>query len=304
LATSSVRDAASTALRLEVWVERNLRYLLLAPTVIILLGLTVFPTVYMYIVAFQKFDPSNPAASQWIGFDNFARLLSDDKFHNALYRTFEFTFFAVSIEFALGLGFALLVDKHIRNLNFIKTVLLIPMMLPPICVAIVWKLMYAPQFGVINDIFKRVGLHPLQWASGYDTAMLSVIIADVWEWTPFVFLMCLAGLASMPTEPFEAADLDGASSWQKFRDLTWPFLRPIVSITLLLRIMDAFRLFDQVYVLTLGGPAAATETLSYYIYKVAFRFFDIGYAAAISIFMLIVTLMFSTWLLKRMQIAD
>ncbi|HEX2581180.1 MAG TPA: sugar ABC transporter permease [Dongiaceae bacterium] len=288
----------------EAWVERNLKYIFLAPAVLILLGLTAFPTLYMYAVAFQKYDPADPTNSQWVGLDNFVRLLSDDKFHNSLWRTLEFTVSAVSVEFLLGLSFALLVDRYVRRLNFVKTILMLPMMLPPISVAIVWKLMYQPDFGIINSFLRALGLPALQWASGFGTAMLSIVLVDIWEWTPFIFLMCLAGLASMPVEPFEAAEIDGANAWQKFRDLTWPFLRPVIAITLLLRIMDAFRLFDQVFILTLGGPAAATETLSFYIYKVAFRFFDLGYAAAISIFMLVVTMTFSSWLLRRMKLAE
>ena len=289
---------------MEQWIEKNMRWVLLAPAVFVLAGLTLFPTVYMFTVAFQKFNPADPSASEFIGLDNFARLFTDDKFHNALQKTLLFTSGAVSVEFVIGLGFALLADKYIRRHNFIKTILMIPMMLPPIAVAITWKLLYQPQFGVINDILFRLGFEPVLWTASINTAMLSIILVDVWEWTPFIFLMMLAGLAGLPDEPYEAAELDGASAWQKFRDLTWPFLRPVVTITLLLRVMDAFRLFDQVYILTRGGPAGATETLSYYIYKVAFRFFDIGYAAAISLFMLFLTVAFSTWFIKRMQPED
>ena len=291
-------------LAVERWAENNLRWLLPAPAVLILFGLTVFPTVYMVTVAFQAFDPADPAASAFVGLANFGRLFVDDKFHNALGNTLLFTAVSVSIEFGLGLGFALLVDRYVQRLTFIKTVLLLPMMLPPIAVAIVWKLMYQPQFGVINDLLIRLGLEPSLWVSGHGTAMLSLIVIDIWEWTPFVFLMCLAGLAGLPSEPYEAAEIDGAGPWQKFRDLTWPFLRPVVTIIILLRMMDAFRLFDTVFVVTYGGPAGATETLSYYIYKVAFRFFDIGYAAAISLFMLALTVGFSTWLIKRMRLED
>jgi multiple sugar transport system permease protein len=134
--------------------------------------------------------------------------------------------------------------------------------------------------------------------------MFSVIVADVWEWTPFIFLLMLAGLASLPSEPYEAAEVDGASAWRQFWDLTLPFLKPVIAIALLLRIMDALRLFDLVFILTGGGPANATETLSFYIYKVALRFVDIGYAAAISLVVLAVTVALSTWFIKRMRIAD
>ncbi|HEY3145747.1 MAG TPA: sugar ABC transporter permease [Dongiaceae bacterium] len=286
------------------WIDRRLKFVFLAPAMIALVALTAFPTVYMFVAAFVKFDASAPLNSKFVGIDNFLRLFTDDKFHNALINTAVFSIVAVTLELVLGLGFALLVDTYIRRANFIKTLLILPMMMPTIVVAITWKLMYQPQFGVINDLLGRIGIPPLLWAAGVKTAMLSIILIDVWEWTPFIFLMCLAGLASLPQEPFEAAELDGASAFQKFRDLTLPFLKPVIVVTLLLRIMDAFRLFDQVYVLTLGGPAGATETLSFYLYKVTFRFFDIGYAAAISLFMMFVALQLAGWMLKRTSLAE
>ena len=286
------------------WIDRRLKFVFLAPAMIALVALTAFPTVYMFVAAFVKFDASAPLSSKFIGIDNFLRLFTDDKFHNALINTAVFTSVAVTLEFVLGLGFALLVDTYIRRANFIKTLLILPMMMPTIVVAIAWKLMYQPQFGVINDLLGKVGIPPLLWAAGVKTAMPAIILVDVWEWTPFIFLRCLAGLASLPQEPFEAAELDGASAFQKFRDLTLPFLKPVIVVTLLLRIMDAFRLFDQVFILTVGGPAGTTETLSFYLYKVTFRFFDIGYAAAISLFMMFVALQLAGFMLKRTSLDE
>ena len=287
---------------MEKWIDDNLKILMLAPTVLVLLGLTIFPTIYMFTLAFQEFNPDIDAPNEFAGVANFVRMWDDGNFHNALFNTLVFTFFSVTIEFLLGLGLALLLDGYLRRLQTIKTLLTIPMMLPPIAVAITWKIMYQPQFGVLNDLLIRLGFDPLIWASGVETAMISLILADVWEWTPFVFLMMLAGLASLPEEPYEAAEIDGASAWRKFMDITLPYLKPIITITLLLRIMDSLRLFDLAFILTRGGPAGATETLSLYIFKVAFRFVDIGYAAAISLFVLVMTLLFSTWFIKRMEL--
>jgi multiple sugar transport system permease protein len=187
-------------------------------------------------------------------------------------------------------------------------------------VAITWKLIYQPQFGVLNEgvfrlnqlihlvglnkVFPGLQLRTQAWAGDVNLAMISIVIADVWEWTPFIFLLMLAGLSSLPAEPYEAAEVDGASAWRQFWDLTLHFLKPVIAIALLLRLMDALRLFDLVFVLTVGGPAGATETLSFYIFKVAFTFVDIGYAAAISLFVLVVTVAFSTWFIKRMRLAD
>ncbi|MDX8469918.1 sugar ABC transporter permease [Mesorhizobium sp. VK23B] len=288
----------------ERWLELHLRVLMLAPAMLVLLTLTIFPSIYMIVAAVTRISPNPDLPWQFAGADNFLRLLTDEQFHVGLWNTLLFTVFAVSTEFLLGLGLALLLDRYIRRLNFLKTVLMLPMMLPPVAVAITWKLIYEPQFGVLNEIMFRLGL-PLQaWAGDVRLAMFSVIVADVWQWTPFMFLLMLAGLASLPDEPYEAAAIDGASAWRQFWDLTLPFLKPIIAIALLLRIMDALRLFDLVFILTGGGPADRTKTLSLYIYQVAYRFADPSYAAAISLFVLFMTVAFSTWFIKRMRLAD
>jgi multiple sugar transport system permease protein len=289
---------------MEQWSERHLRYLMLAPTVVILLALTIFPSIYMFYAAVHRVSPNPDLPWAFVGVDNFARLLTDAQFQVALRNTAVFTIVAVSVEFLLGLGLALLLDKFIRRLTFLKTVLMIPMMLPPIAVAITWKLIYEPQFGVLNEIMFRLGLPIQAWAGDVNLAMFSIIVADVWQWTPFIFLLMLAGLASLPIEPYEAAALDGASSWRQFWDLTIPFLKPVIAIALLLRVMDALRLFDLVFILTGGGPADRTKVLSLYIYQVAYRFADPGYAAAMSLFVLFVTIVLSTWFMKRMRLAE
>jgi multiple sugar transport system permease protein len=288
----------------ERWAERHLPVLMLAPAMIVLVGLTIFPTLYMFRAAVTRISPNPDIPWEFVGADNFLRLLSDPQFHIGLRNTIVFTVSAVTVEFLLGLGLALLLDKYLRRMNFLKTLLLVPMMLPPIAVAITWKLIYEPQFGVLNEIMFRLGL-PLQaWAGDVNLAMFSIVLADVWQWTPFVFLLMLAGLASLPDEPYEAAALDGASAWRQFWDLTIPFLKPVIAIALLLRVMDALRLFDLVFILTGGGPADRTKVLSLYIYQVAYRFADPGYAAAISLFVLFFTVALSTWFIKRMRLAN
>jgi multiple sugar transport system permease protein len=304
LANSAITADPRTGGRFERWVERHLRILMLAPAMIILAALTVFPSFYMFWAAVNKISPNPDIAWEFVGPGNFLRLLTDSQFHIGLLNTAIFTVSAVAIEFLLGLGLALLLDKYIRRLNFLKTILMIPMMLPPIAVAITWKLIYEPQFGVLNEIMFQLGLPTQAWAGDADLAMFSVIVADVWQWTPFVFLLMLAGLASLPQEPYEAAAIDGASAWRQFWDLTLPFLKPVIAIALLLRAMDALRLFDLVYILTGGGPADRTKVLSLYIYQVAYRFVDTGYAAAMSLFVLFVTIALSTWFIKRMRLAN
>lgn len=304
VSANAIAVRAPTGGSLERWRERHLRYLMLAPAMIILVGLTFFPSLYMFFAAVHKISPNPDIPWQFVGIDNFLRLLTDSQFHIGLWNTIVFTVCAVTAEFLLGLGMALLLDKYIRRLTFLKTLLMLPMMLPPIAVAITWKLIYEPQFGVLNEFMFRLGL-PLQaWAGDANLAMFSIVVADVWQWTPFIFLLMLAGLASLPQEPYEAAAIDGASAWRQFWDLTVPFLRPVIAIALLLRVMDALRLFDLVFILTGGGPADRTKVLSLYIYQVAYRFVDPGYAAAISLVVLFGTIALSTWFIRRMKLAD
>lgn len=294
------------------WLDLGFGYIALAPTVIILLVLTIFPLIYLVSVSFQHLDSGDPTKSHFVGLGNFSRLLTDATFHNTLVNTIVYSGVAVSVEIVLGMALALLVHSVIGRLDFFRTFLMIPVMLPPIAVAISWKLMFQPQFGIINDILYRLGIEdflydhgiisgPILWASSPATAMLSIILVDVWQNTPFVFLMFLAGLASLPTEPYEAAELDGAGFWRKFRDLTLPLLRSLIGIVFLFRLLDALRTFDVIYIVTRGGPAEATDTLGYYIYRVAFQFFDLGYAGALSILMLLLTIGLCIFVLSRIH---
>lgn len=283
-------------------VDRHFRYVALAPMLLLLVGFTLVPISFLLraSVVPNYGDLSKPSI---VGLGNFARLATDSTFLRALLNTAVYCFSAVGIELLLGMVLALLVHSVFSRIDFFRTFLLIPMMLPPIAVAIAWKLMYQPQFGIINALLRLLGvqavlqaLHlsngPILWASSPSTAMLSIILVDVWQSTPFVFLMLLAGLASLPPDPFEAADLDGAGTWRKFWDLTLPLLRPLIGIVAVLRLLDALRAFDTIYVITRGGPADATNTVGYYIYRTAFEFFNLGYAGALSLVTLVLILGF------------
>jgi multiple sugar transport system permease protein len=179
------------------------------------------------------------------------------------------------------------------------------MLLPPVVAAVVWRLIYNPQFGALNGTLRMMGLDTgaLTWTAGERTALASVILVDVWEWTPFLFLLLSAGLQALPQEPLEAARMDGASAWQIFRDIMLPLLKPVILLALLLRAMDLMRIFDQIFILTQGGPGFATQTMSLYIYRTAFRFFNFGYAAAMSFLGLALTLVFARLLIRVLKVA-
>jgi len=201
------------------------------------------------------------------------------------------------------LGLAVLLDRPLRGRSLFRSALLIPMMLPPVVVGVVWRLMLNADFGAINGTLKGAGANTdsLTWTASPVLALASVIAVDIWQWTPFMFLVLLAGLQAIPQEPYEAALIDGSSAWQTFRYVTLPLLKPAILIALLLRTMDLLRVFDQIFILTEGGPGFATETVSLYIYRTAFRFFDFGYAAAMSFVLLVLTNIISVSYIRLLQ---
>ncbi len=276
-----------------------LPFLLIAPTMAVLLALSIYPLIYAIKVSFQVGAGS---AARW-SFDNFSRLAYDGFFLAALGHTFVYAAAALTFEFLIGLCLALLLDRPLRGRGLFRALLLVPMMLPPVVVGVIWRLMFNPSFGAINGTLQSAGVptDDLTWTASPALALASVIAVDVWQWTPFVFLVLLAGLQAIPQEPYEAAMIDGSSPWQTFRHVTLPLLKPAILIALLLRTMDLLRVFDQIFILTEGGPGFATETVSLYIYRTAFRFSDFGYAAAMSFVLLALTNLISTGYIRLLQ---
>ena len=273
--------------------------LFLAPALAVLLSLSIYPLIYSITISLQQ---QTSSGVNWT-FGNFTRLFSDNFFWTAMAHTFVYAVVALACEFLLGLGLALLLNKQIRGRGLFRASLLVPMMLPTVVVGVVWRLMLNPNFGAVNGTLKQLGVNTenLTWTASPRLAMLSVIAVDVWQWTPFVFLVLLAGLQAIPQEPYEAALIDGSSRWQTFRHVTLPLLKPAILIVLLLRTMDLLRVFDQIFILTEGGPGFATETISLYIYRTAFRFFDFGYAAAMSFVLLALTNIISAIYIRFLQ---
>lgn len=271
------------------------QWLWLAPTLLVLVALSIYPLIFAVEVSLRT--PSG------YGLGNFARLATDRLFLISLWQTIVYTASALAVEFALGLALALLVNREFRGRGLLRSILLIPMLLPPVVVAVIWRLILNPEFGVLNGTLRSLGFHTakLTWAAAENTAMPSVILVDVWEWTPFLFLLLLAGLQALPVEPFEAAVVDGASRWQIFRRLTLPMLRPVIAIAVLLRGMDLLRVFDQIFILTQGGPGFATETVTLYIYRTAFRFYNFGYATAMAFVLLVATTVIARAFLRLLQ---
>jgi multiple sugar transport system permease protein len=276
--------------------DRSLAYLLLAPTIAVLFALTIYPLIYSIKISLQG------ESGNWTIL-NFTRLVSDQFFLTALIHTVVYAAIALTFEFLIGLALALLLSTQMRGRSVFRSLLLVPMMLPAVVVGVVWRLMLNSNFGAVNGTLKGIGINTdaLTWTGSPKLAMASVIVADVWQWTPFMFLILLAGLQAIPQEPYEAALIDGASAWQTLRHVTLPLLKPAILIALLLRTMDLLRVFDQIFILTEGGPGFATETVSLYIYRTAFRFSNFGYAAAMSFVLLLITNVISVGYIRFLQ---
>jgi multiple sugar transport system permease protein len=265
---------------------------MLAPAIVVLALTTLFPGLFAIWTSFFDYSLGHPLNRHFVALGNYARALLQDKdFWLSLANTIYFTLGAVTIEALLGLALALLVHREVQGQGVIRTLVILPMIMTPVAVSLMWSLLYNPSLGLYDYLLKLVGLPPLLWVSNPVTAMPSVILVDVWQWTPFMFLVILAGLSSLPQEVLEAGDVDGASGRQRLWYITLPLLRPVLGIALLFRFMDAFKTFDIIYTMTGGGPGQATQTLNLYVYMQFLKFLNIGYASAIGmIFVIIIVL--------------
>jgi multiple sugar transport system permease protein len=277
--------------------EKWAPWILLAPALIIMNLVGVYPLLHSLYVSFTGLRPTNPTKPQgWVGLDNYVRALTDDQFWHAVAMTGLFTAASVSLSLILAIAMALLFNRKLPGFVVMRSLIMIPMLITPVAVGLTWRIMMMPELGVLNYLLGLVGVEPLLWASSRQTAMISMILVDVWQWTPFMFIIIFAGLKSLPQSPFESAAIDGAGPVTTFFQVTLPMLKPVIVIATLLRMLDAIRTYDTVYIVTQGGPDFATDLVSVYLQRVNFRFFDLGYGAAASwlilIFVLIVVLIY------------
>lgn len=271
------------------------------PAVVILLLITVFPTIYSLWVSLQSYYLPRPYASEFVGLGNYIGVLTDTRFWSSMKQTGLLMASAISIEFVLGLAIALFLYKEFKGSKLIMPIILMPMMIAPVIVGYMWRLLYQVEAGPFNYLLGFLGLGPYAWTSDVVTAVPSIVIADIWQWTPFVVLVLLAGLTSLPQNVLEAAEVDGATGWYRLIYIILPMLRRVVAIVLLLRILDVFRMFDKIYVMTHGGPGNATETVGFYAYLSGFKYLQIGYAAAMSFLLLFVTVFMSMTIAKTIH---
>lgn len=262
------------------------------PAIAILVLIFLYPIAYSAYQSFREYDLARPADSHFVGIRNYAGVLQSTDFQRALRNTVVYTGVAVPIELVFGLGIALSLNQILVGKSAIRVLLTLPMMLAPIAMGLMWKFMYNDQLGVINHLLKATKLvdQPPLWLADPDIALFSIIAVDIWATTPMVVLLMLAGLSTIPHDYYEAASIDGGGTVSNFLHVTLPMLKPAILITLLLRGMDAFRVFDIVYVLTKGGPAFKTDVLSYLAYRTAFTDRSIGEASALAWIMTVILL--------------
>jgi len=269
--------------------------------VLLLLLFVVFPTITAIQFSLNHVTITGEGLQmRFTGLDNYTRAFRDPLIANAARITLEWVIVVTVLEMLIGLGLALLVSSGVRWRGLVISLLMIPIVLPPVSVSLAWRFSYQEQFGVYNYLLSFVHLGPVRWLSDRNIALFSVMGTDLWQATPFVFLLLLAGLQAMPSDPFEAAATDGATPWQVFWTITLPLLRPTLLVVLLLRTIDAARIFDKIFVMTNGGgPGTATETLTMSIYKTAFIQFDFGYAAGLSFLFQILLVILGTIYVRR-----
>ena len=278
--------------------QRFLPYYLSLPALIALIGI-LYPFILGVYYTFTNYVLTSPDNINFIGLKNYIEIFSDPRFWHAFKITLIYAFSVVIIELCVGLGVAMMLNHPFPGVQILRSLLIIPMMIPPIVSALMWKVILLPtNQGVLNYLLSFLGISPVAWLGSTSTALLSLIIIDVWIFSPFAILIFLAGMQSLPKEPFEAASVDGASGWFVFRKLTLPMLTPSIILITLFRLIDSLKIFDTIYATTKGGPANATTTLHIHSYYEAIRWFNMSHGM-VYLFALWFLCFVFCWLLTR-----
>jgi multiple sugar transport system permease protein len=280
---------------------RHTYTLMILPAALTIFLIIAFPLAYSLWMAGHEYSMGATGAPPFVGLANFRGLLSNQRFLEAVPRTFGFTFLGVVGPIVLGTAAALVFARSFPGRGVLRTIFSLPMMATPVSVALIWQMMFHPQLGVLNYLLSLVGIGPQPWIFSRASVVPSLALVETWQWTPFVMLIVLGGLASLPTEPYEAARIDGASWLQTIRYVTLPLVWPYIMVAVILRAIDALKSFDIIYVMTQGGPGTASETLNIYLFLQAFAFYNIGVASAVVVVYLLVLVAMSVGLMVVRQ---
>ncbi|TFG47604.1 MAG: sugar ABC transporter permease [Candidatus Brocadiia bacterium] len=262
------------------WLDRHIKTVFLLASVVFVLVMVVFPLVYNLLLSFTEWSMSQVDPPRFVGVRNYVNLVLEPRFLNAVFRTLVYSFGSLCAQVFFGVALALYLNREFYGKSIIKTFLLLPMVMTPVAVGMIWLLIYEPTIGLANYLLELVHLPKLLWLGSQHTALVSLMLVDVWEWTPFITIITLAGLSALPEEVFESAKVDGATSWQTLYSITIPMVFPTVIIAALLRLIDVLKTFDILYSTTQGGPGFATENINILGYLKAFQYFEFGSSAA------------------------
>jgi multiple sugar transport system permease protein len=283
-AAASLPSRASAARPLAYWVNRSFRWWSFLPALVLMAVLTLYPIVNLIWMSVSTIEfAQGRDIWSFTPARNFDLLMSDRVLRHAFVNTLIFVVVSVAAEMLLGLGLALLVGRLTRGKGLVRTIMILPILVPPVAIGSMWKLMYNYDFGVFNQALMGLGMEPVNWLGSTSIALLSVILVDIWHWTPFVFLILFAAVEALPVDVIEAARVDGATGWQALRHIILPLLRPALMVAVTFRSILAFKAFDEVYLLTSGGPGTSTELISLHLYKVFFEQNQLGYGAMLSL---------------------
>ncbi len=279
---------------------RRYRYLpFIAPSLLVIVAVVAFPWAFTIYMSMHEWQIA--AAPKYIGLAGYAGLFQSERFVGAIGRTFYFTALAVVLPLIFGTFAAVIFHNEFRYRSFLRGIFIMPMMATPVAVALVWTMMFHPQMGVLNYLLSLVGIPPQLWVYEQSTVIPSLILVEVWQWTPLVMLIVIGGLAAMPTEPFESARIDGANNWQMFRYITFPLVLPFIMVAAVIRTIDGLKTFDSIFVITGGGPGVASETINIYLYLQAFAFNNLGHASVVVVFFFVLIVLFCLLLLYLRQ---
>ena len=291
----------SIAAAISRFVDRRQALVFPAPAVAVLFLLVVLPIAFNLYLAFTKWTVGL-GQPRWIGFENFVELVSDERVWNGVWVMVLFSGLSLALEIGLGLAMAIYFNREFRGSELVQAICIFPFAATPVAVALIWRIMLNPEIGVLNYLLRSVGLPGSLWVSSEQTAVLSLVMVDVWKWTPMITLIVLAGLKSLPPDPYEAARIDGANAFQIFRHITLPLIRPVLIAALMLRSLDNLKEFDMIYTITQGGPGIASETLYLYSYQVGFGFFKAGYGSALMVVVFLIVLVFNV-VMNRLRLS-
>ena len=273
--------------------ERNLRYLFPLPALLFVVVLMVFPVCYTFFLSFTDWTLTSGRPLSIVGLKSYLSVLKEPRFLEALGRTFYFTFAAVIVEMVLGTSLALILNRSFRGKGVVKTLLLLPLVATPVAVGIVWNLFYDPTIGILNYVLSILNLPQSGWVSESKSVMPALIIVDIWQWTPMITIIVLAGLAGLSSEPYESAKVDGANAYQILSKITLPMLMPTILTAVILRSIDALKTYDIIYSMTGGGPGYSSENLNILAFKYSFEYFRMGQSAVMLVFLFLIVLLFS-----------